>query len=377
MGETGPETAGLTADGWRVARGVPPGGRAQRDEVSPVAQTSRGRGIPLRVSRIAGVRPSATSQHARVQRRPSRGAPEHGAAPAEKVEVRVVKVVPRVIPALLCLLLGACALTSTNTAGPLVTPIPTVTVPQRPPVIAQYCVEDTDAYPRVEFTTANKKVAGSLQNAVVPNSMGLNLYASLIVSNTLEAGNTKYPFLIPPIANYPALPTPLPTPADSNPISYGATATAAANAQNAAIQDYNNQMIAFNNQLQDEKTQVTNDTQRLITWNPQTDHGAYISVWGCLQLARNRFSGQAGTKYLIIASTMDDTSGQDYTSDFASSKALQGVIVNVIYFYCTTADPCQNAKQYWSSVFTSAGAASVQYYDPAESNALPTVFGGA
>jgi hypothetical protein len=286
-----------------------------------------------------------------------------------------VKLLRRVVPPLLCLVLSACALTSA-TPGAAITPVPTVIVPQRPPVLVQFCTDDTGSYPRGYFLLANKKVADSLAQSVVPNSSGLILYATLITSMTYDPSNTLYPFIIPAIGNYPALPTPLPTPSESNPISYSATATAAASSQDAAIRTYNAQMAALSSQLQTTRTQVTNDAKRLTSWNPRVDSTA-TSVWGCLQLARQRFASQPGIKYLIIDSDMQNNTDVDFTSDFESTQALKGVNVHVIYYYCQVAGSCQGLQAQWAHVFTGSGAASVKFDDPAQSDALPNLFGGA
>jgi hypothetical protein len=301
-------------------------------------------------------------------------------APRESKGVRAVKLQHRVIPLLLCLVLvclvlGACALTSTA-AGPTITPVPTIIARQRPPVLVQFCTDDTGSYPRGYFSRANKKVADSLAQSVVPNSSGLILYATLIASMTFDPTNTLNPFIIPSISNYPTLPTPLPTPSESNPISYSATATAAAGQQDGAIRAYNTQMAALNAQLQMTRTQVSNDAKRLTNWNPRVDSTA-TSVWGCLQLARQRFASQPGVKYLIIDSDMQNNTNVDYTADFTSSKALNGVNVHVIYYYCQVAGSCQDLQAKWTRVFTGSGAASVKFDDPAQSDGLPNLFGGA
>jgi hypothetical protein len=287
-----------------------------------------------------------------------------------------VKLLHRVTPLLLCLVLSACAALTSATAGPAVTPVPTVIVPHRPPVLVQFCTDDTGSYPRGDFVQANKKVADSLAQAVVPNSSGLILYATLITSMTFDPSNTLDPFIIPAIANYPALPTPQPTPSESNPVSSSATATAVAGQYNAAIRAYNAQMAALNAQLHMVRAQVANDAKRLTSWNPTVNTTA-TSVWGCLQLARQRFASQPGVKYLIIASDMQNNTNVDFTADFTASKALKGVNVHVIYYYCQVAGSCQDLQAKWTSVFTGSGAASVKFDDPAQSDGLPNLFGGA
>jgi hypothetical protein len=226
------------------------------------------------------------------------------------------------------------------------------------------------------MVAANQLVAASLPKAAVPHSSGLTLYATLITSATEDPRNTLAPFVIPAVPNYPALPTPMPTPADANPVSYPATVTASASAQDAAIRAYNAQMASLTAQVQTVRAQVTTDAKRLTSWNPATDDGP-TDVWGCLQLARQRFSGQQGEKALIIASNMQNATDVNFTSDFESSKALQGVRVHVIYYYCQDAPQCQSRQAQWTRVFTGAGAAAVQFDDPAQSQMLTNLFAAA
>lgn len=289
---------------------------------------------------------------------------------------RIGRHLGRLTPLLLSLLLAACALTtSTVSPGIQVTPVATVTAPHRAPVLVQYCADDTGSYPRGDFQGANALVSSSLTASVVANSDGLTLYATLINSDTFNSANTLAPFIIPAIPNYPALPA-VPTPSDNNPVSYSATATALANGQSAAITSYNTQMNAVNAQIQSTRTQVASDAKRLTGWNPPVDSRA-TSVWGCLQLARQRFTGQSGTKYLIIASDMQNNTGVDYTADFESSKALKGVAVHVIYYACQSAGACESLESTWKQTFTASGATSVQFDDPAETQTITNLFGGA
>jgi hypothetical protein len=276
-----------------------------------------------------------------------------------------------------CLLLAACAnLLTSVTPKALITPAPTVALAHRGPMLVQYCADDTGSYPRGDFSLANRTVADSLVQSVRANSDGLVLYATLITSNTFDASNTLAPFVIPAIANYPTLPTPLPTPSQANPVSFSATATAVAEKNSTGISAYNADVATINNRVAVIRGQVAADAVRLTGWNPAIDATA-TSIWGCLQLARQRFVGQPGTKYLIIASDMDNNSAVDYTADFTASQALKGATVRVIYYYCQAAGQCEDRANSWIPILRGAGAASITFNDPAQSQALPSLFGGA
>jgi hypothetical protein len=277
---------------------------------------------------------------------------------------------------LVCLVFASCqAISSTQSTS--VTPVPTIVSAHRNPVFVQYCVDDTGSYPRGDFFAANKLVATSLEQSVIANSDGLTLYATMISSKTFDPSQTLAPFTIPAIGPYPTLPTPLPTPPNDNPVSYSATATTVANQNNAAITSYNAAMAQKTAEIQAAEKQVTNDTTRLTHWNPPIDSTA-TSVWGCLQLARQRFTSQTGTKFLIIASDMQNNTTVDYTSDFIAHQYLKGVHVNVIFFVCQNgAGACQDTQAQWTHVFTASGAQPVQFNDPSQSQTLGNLFGGA
>jgi hypothetical protein len=281
--------------------------------------------------------------------------------------------VPLSTAVLLVTWLAGCDAGISSLRGAAITAAPTVTSPHRGPILVQYCADNTGIYPLDDFHRANQFVASSLVAAVRANMEGLTLYATRFASNTFDPVNSLPPFVVPATPAYPDLPTPPPTPADNNPVSYPATATAAASQRNTAIAAYNTEVARVNSQLTTIRAQVAQDAQRLSGWNPPSDERA-TSLWGCLQLARQRFAGQAATKYLIIASDMKYTTNVDYTADFQSSQALQGVHVQVIYQYCQTAAICQSLDASWGQIFTTSGAASDRFDDPAQSATITDLF---
>ena len=272
-------------------------------------------------------------------------------------------------------LLASCDAGLSSTAGASITPAPTMTSVHRDKTTIQYCVDNTGSYPRDDFHGANQLLAQNLVNAVVPNSDGLTLYATLINSKTFDASSTLDPFQIPAIAAYPSLPAPIPTPTEGNPISYAKEKQAAQAKNDDAIRAYNDQLANTKKQVDDLKKQVAADTNRLVNLNPAVDRDA-TSVWGCLQLARTRFQQNPGTHYLVIASDMENNTSVDYTADFQRNKGLDGVNVAVVYFYCSNARSCQSTTAQWQNIFTSSGAASVKFSDPAQSTSLKNLFGG-
>jgi hypothetical protein len=251
-----------------------------------------------------------------------------------------------------------------------------MTSAHRDKVTVQYCADDTGSYPREDFRGANQLVAQGLIDAVAANSDGLTLYATLINSKTFDPASTLDPFQIPATAAYPTLPAPIPTPTEGNPISYAKEKQAAQAQNDGAIRTYNDQMASAKKQLDDLKKQVSADANRLVNLNPAVDRNA-TSIWGCLQLARTRFQQNPGVHYLVIASDMENNTSVDYTADFQRARALDGVQVAVIYYYCANANSCQGKTAQWQNIFTSSGAASVKFTDPAQSKPLKNLFGGA
>jgi hypothetical protein len=273
------------------------------------------------------------------------------------------------------LLLAGCDAGLSSAVGSLVTPAPTITSAHRDKTTIQYCVDDTGSYPRDDFHGANQLIAQNLVDAVAANSDGLTLYATLINSKTGDSSSTLDPFTIPAIAPYPSLPAPMPTPTEGNPISYAKEKQAAQAKNDDAIRAYNDQLASVKKQVDDVKKQVSSDTTRLVNLNPAVDRDA-TSVWGCLQLARTRFQQNPGAHYLVIASDMENNTSVDYTDDFQRTKALDGVNVAVVYFYCSNSRSCESTTAQWQNIFTSSGAASAKFSDPAASKLLTHLFGG-
>lgn len=264
---------------------------------------------------------------------------------------------------------GANSGTAIPTFAPHSQPLTT-----RPPLLIQFCDDDTGSYPHGYFTAANQLIASSLQQAVTANQQGVTLYATAITHNTFDPANTLSPaFSIPSISAYPPEPTPVPTAAPQDPVTDPATATTIADQTNQNIANYNQQVAKITQQVQSTKASVANDAKRLTSWSPQVDDIG-TSILGCFQLAASRFQGQPGTKLLYIASDLENNTDVDYTQNFVTSHALQGVIVHVIYFYSQNAARDQQKRSNWCPYLQSAGASAVFFSDPASSSILSDVF---
>jgi hypothetical protein len=228
---------------------------------------------------------------------------------------------------LIPLSLIACETVNIKPPAPLPTLAPAdSTAKARPPLLIQYCADDTTSYRRTYFVQANKLIASDLQDAAISNQGGVTLFATAITHNTFDPANTLDPaFIIPATPDYGTQPKPMPTAGPNNPVFDPATATAVRTYTIATYTMYNDHAKAIATAIQNTKNSINSDAARLIAWNPHVDAGG-ASVLGCFQLAAARFKdAPSGTvKMLYIASSLQNTTDVDYTQNFVTSKALNG-----------------------------------------------------
>jgi hypothetical protein len=244
----------------------------------------------------------------------------------------------------------------------------------RPPLVIQFCDDDTGSYPRRDFAAANSLMASSLVSAVSANQGGVTLFATAITHNTFDPANTLNPaFKVPSIPAYDLAPTPVPTQEPQDPVTDPATATAVTSQTISGIIKHNQSVEDTNATIAKTKADVTQDTARLTSWKPTVDTIA-SSIIGCFQLAASRFQNQPGTKMVYIASDLENNTDVDYTQNFVTSKALNGAIVHVIYFVSPSAKRDQEKRALWCPFLKSAGAKTVLFSDPTSSPTLADVF---
>ena len=285
---------------------------------------------------------------------------------------------------LMCLVVGVLtSLVACGGGGGItsikVTPLPTLAqrsqpASKRPPLLIQFCNDDTGSFPRKDFQGANQLMASSLIQAVSANQQGVTLYATAITHNTFDPVNTLNPaFKVPDISAFDAQPTPVPTHAAANPVTDPATATAVSQQTADGIIAYKQSVAEIDKQIKAAKDAVTKDVKRLTSWNPSVDTIA-TSILGCFQLAASRFQGQTGTKLIYIASDLENNTDVDYTQSFVSSHGLAGVIVHVIYLVSPSATRDHEKRAQWCPFLKSAGATAVLFSDPTSSPTLTNVF---
>lgn len=257
-----------------------------------------------------------------------------------------------------------------NTTTPLVTPIAVTPVVHRGPIVIQFCSDVTTSYPRDDFQKANQLIASSLIQAVQAGEDGVTLYATAITHNTFDPANTlNPPFQIPAIQAYPVLPTIVPTAVPQNPVSDSSTATAVASKNSKGYTDYNQAVQDLDMKVQQAKTDITTDVARLTSWSPPADNTA-TSIYGCLELARDRFADTSATRMIYIASDLENNTSIDQTQALEASHGLNNAIVHVIFFYSDSATRHDEKVATWCNIFHSAGAKTVLFDDPSASLAL-------
>lgn len=276
-----------------------------------------------------------------------------------------------------CMGLAACGgdpgPTTSTTAIPTLVKVsqPNVT---RPPLIVQFCNDDTGSFPRDDFHGASTLMGDSLVAATTANQGGVMLYATAITHNTFDPANTLSPvFTVPMIPAFPIAPTPIPTYEPENPISDPQTAEAVRNGTTQGVIAYNQSVADIIQQIKAAKATVTQDVTRLTSWDPKVDTSA-TSVQGCFALAASHFKGQSGTKIMYVASDLENNTNVDASSDFVTSHALADVIVHVIFLVSPSASRDQQKRDFWCPFLKSAGARAVLFTAPDQSKTLQDAF---
>jgi len=217
-------------------------------------------------------------------------------------------------------------------------------------IALQICLDNSGSFPPVYRVAAQKSIAARINSLVQPNSGGMAVFVTQIAKSTFQ--NDVLDFSVPAIQ-------PLPTAPAANPDPYK-------NA--AATKAYKKALQAALDNLNAVKAQVKHDTDSLRNLQlPAASDGTDIP--GCLDDASEHFSHVSGSKVLLIVSDMQNNINTQF-----STVNLQGVVVRVLYRVCEVASDCQKNDSYWRKVFMQYGSASVNFYDPAESDALHETF---
>lgn len=244
------------------------------------------------------------------------------------------------------------------------TPSPSAWVHQGtslPPLVVQYCIDVTTSYyPSPDFATANTVLAQAiLQRASGAGQAGATIFVTTINSRTYDETSTAKVITIPatqPQATFD------PSQSQGN-MFQAATPTAIAHEAQATV-------TADQAQVQQQIQKATAAAQAahtfLQSFSPQPDNIA-TDVNGCVALAHDRFAHapQGAEKVLLIASDL-----QDNVTGHPVSYAISGAKVLVINFKCDVAAQCIAGTQpTWKAALQKDGASSVDFYDPADTQA--------
>lgn len=230
---------------------------------------------------------------------------------------------------------------------------------QTPPLYVQYCVDRTGSYyPSDDFKTANQYVAESLmQRASKPGQGSTTLYVTLIGANTYAESATQT-FKVPATAADESF---APGQSQSD-IFAAATPTAIAHEAQATITADEAQV---QQQVQQAKAAAAHGATYLQALAPDQDGSTDIN--GCFQAAQDHFSHapNGAQKVIVVASDLQDT-----VTGKPQPFRISGARVLIINFKCDEAAQCMaDTKPTWDSALVHDGASSVQFYDPADTQA--------
>lgn len=224
--------------------------------------------------------------------------------------------------------------------------------------VVHFCMDGPPLYPHALAHQAAETLADKLDSLVVPGSSGMIVYASFIASRSYE--NDAISFQIPAIKAFPLAPA---QPAYGSDQYKNSLLKSDYGKNLKAWQQTIMQLQASLSQLQASVKQETNKLRALVS--PDDPDGSDIR--GCLVEASQHFQSAQGSKTLLIASDLYSST----SSSFAGSFSLPNVRVKVIWHTCfSTTAICSANDGYWKQQMLSAGATSVQFFDPATSNAL-------
>ncbi len=264
---------------------------------------------------------------------------------------------------------------NTGTAGFTPTPI----TPHREHLTVMYCPESSGKYPRTLLQQANAYMAASLDAAVRANQDGVDGFVTPINSHTYdETASGAFTIQIPPTTPEPTPPIlePVPTVDPTHMYDSGAKHNAAEHRNQDKIDAYQAALAKEQADLAVVRAQVKHQTDQLRAFTPPVDqkHPTDASVWACALKASQRLANARGARWLVFASSMDET-------EFVDVKSLQlsGCKVRVIWYDQTgqTSRFAAYKEATWRDALRNAGVADgdIQFFDPQASAVLPLLFG--
>jgi len=262
--------------------------------------------------------------------------------------------------------------------GTLQTPAPLAATATPQPVPAEKlhlvaCYDASSSYPPELRVQAQGQVSSMLRSLIGPGFPGALVHERWITHHTRSSEARLASYEIPavppqPVADpYPPAP-PTPNPDDPAFLYDKDAREAAQSAYESAARDWEAQKSAIDQAYLAAQDAVNDavaaavgiidarDAAIAAAVVPQADGS---DIGGCPQKAGDVLQGGNAPKVLIIASDMEPYGQQDI-----GSLSLSGVRVMVLGFHCDLAVECQERREYWTGIFTAAGAASVDFFDP-------------
>jgi hypothetical protein len=253
---------------------------------------------------------------------------------------------------------------------------------------AAYCPDLSLSYPRRLLHRANAKMADWIDTLPQSGRPASTVFIQPITKNTYTTdpdelkkvlGPVKDVIAIPTVEAGPAPATAVPTVAAVHDPSLAfsesgratATAVTAHRQATATTQvsdgdlEFRKRQQAHQDQLAAIRNELSVQSNALRSWSPPSETES-SDIGGCAQKAAERFEKETGEKLLIGATDWDPTGEQQWVG----SHRFDGVRVLGLYFYCEYAQDCVQRQAYWHQFFTAAGAASVDFLDPAQSDLL-------
>lgn len=243
------------------------------------------------------------------------------------------------------------------------TPTPiTLTSPSTRPTVVQFCADTPPLYSSNLAHDAAVSLADKIDATVTFHTQGLIFFSSFLTAHSYQ--NTAVSFSVPAVAALPSMP---PVPVYPSDPYKAATMKHDYQKSVATWQQTVNIMQAELHTLQ---AHIHEETNKLRTLHfPYDATGS--DVLGCLADAAANMQGVKGVKWLLIASDLVNTTSEKDTG----SLSLSGIGVRAIYHTCVgTPNDCQGRDSFWKQFLLHAGAASVQFFTPAQSTALQETF---
>lgn len=228
--------------------------------------------------------------------------------------------------------------------------------PLRPVRIIALGLDINAVYNRTYALAAKNAVASAFDAAIQPGQGAITLYVSLITHDSFNAAATVMVLTAPSTPALPQAPV-----WSSDPYK-------------KAVQQqcFKSAMTQVQNRLHSIRKQVKVQTDKLRAYSlPAADPGENDSD-GFLTRAASRFQA-GGSHTLLVVSGFRDQEDNEFDGDIPGLD-LTGATVRVLWYDAGSKDDTLRYTPAWRSVFSHAGATTITFLDPSESQTLSSFF---